>query len=211
MQNVNTPTQYQNIMKRCPIYQHNKYHLVMVGRDRQVEESALTSWEIQTPNAQSIDWIMLEGVLSKWSRYEKGKSVKCIHELWDTTNQKKDCGLLKSPKCPLCEEEDETTDQVLWFCHPIMAKARSDTLQDLCEKVFQGTNINVARWITVMTHQWLQSYPPSLPPKQTPYKCIRKTIINQHKLGIQNMFQGLLSVRWRKVQEIYFKKCLMTM
>jgi len=48
--------------------------------------------------------------------------------------------------------------------HPIMLKARQNALNALRNQ----TEINLARWIWVVTAQWLHSFEPSLPPKDSP-------------------------------------------
>jgi len=185
--------------------------LVRWRRDSKAEESSLTSWKINKPNAKYADWLALEGAMKKWSRYSKGTPVKCIHALWDTTSRKKEWGQIHSAICLLCGTEDETVEHVLRCEHPVMVTARKNTLNGLRNQLFPGTEIHLARWFWVATVQWLNFFEPSLPPKVSPYKGIRKAIMNQYNFGMGNLFRGILSIRWRQIQEKYLKKNLMKM
>jgi len=180
--------------------------LVRWRRDSRAEEASLTSWNIKMTNAEYIDWLALEGAMKKWNRYSRGTPVKCIHSLWDTTSRKKDWGQITSATCPLCGTEDETVEHVLRCKHPVMIKARKNSLDGLKNQLFTGTEMTLARWIWVATVQWINSFEPSLPPKISPYRGIRKAIMNQYNLGMGNLFRGILSIRWRQIQEKYLKK-----
>ena len=87
-----------------------------------------------------------------------------------------------------------------------MVTSRKNALNGLKNQLFSGTEIHLARWFWVATVQWVNFFEPSLPPKVSPYKGIRKAIMNQYNLGMGNLFRGILSVRWRQIQDKYLKK-----
>jgi len=176
-------------------------------RDTPGEAAALSSWDVDPTDSKNIDWIAIEGAMKKWTKYQKGTPVKCIHELWDTTQRKKDWGQIKCGKCPLCGQEDEDAPHVLRCKHPLMKAAREHELSKLSRIVNSSkTSGLLQRWIMVMAKQWIQSFPPSIPPKNEKCRGIRKAINSQKKLSMRNMFRVILSVRWRKMHEANLQK-----
>jgi len=181
--------------------------LISHRRDTPGEAEALSSWEVDPTDSKNIDWIAIEGAMKTWTKYQRGTPVKCVHELWDTTKRKKDWGQIKCGKCPLCGQEDEDAPHVLRCKHPLMKAAREHELSKL-SSIVNSSKISeiLQRWIMVMSKQWIQSFPPSIPPKNETFREIRNAINSQKKLSIRNMFRGILSVRWRKMHEVNLQK-----
>ena len=115
--------------------------------------------------------------------------------------------LQHSDKCPRCLEHRETITHVLRCPHRRSIKQWHKGLRNLdtwLRKV--GTDPDIVRVIMLALPRWHeQALTDSFCPRNISTR-VKEALREQHKIGWDNFFSGLLSAKWSECQDLHFKQ-----
>ena len=109
--------------------------------------------------------------------------------------------------CPLCGKTDETWEHV-HKCGSIIAKiSRQQKLQHLKNAlVRKKTHPILLQRILAMIMQWTNNYAVTTPIGDSTLKILNESFLDQKRLGIGNIFCGIISVYFGRVHLDYYNK-----
>ena len=190
------------------IVSHFKDELIRFHRDSKTEDILAQHWSIPLPRLSTIDWEAIRKTFSSQPRFS-GAFTKVIHHQWDTASRKRSWGLTQNSSCPLCHSTDESCTHVLQCSHETVRNVRQKSQDDLWRQLIRtNTAPEIIQAIKSISISWHSESPVQIPSnRSTPLlRSIRRAIKSQSKLGFQNFFRGVISVKWSRAQARFCKQ-----
>ena len=156
--------------------------------------------------ASHIDWDVVKGTTSSMTFHQKRFLSKWVSNQLPTGDFQRTKRLQESAACPRCGMDHETVDHVsrcpqkhshrIWHCH----LRQLDTWLRR-----QDTDPDIIRVVILALPRWRAGVLTSAFCPHSVSDNVRAAVNEQHRIGWDNFMSGLLSKRWARCQEEYYR------
>jgi hypothetical protein len=130
--------------------------------------------------------------------------TKLVSRHLPTGQRMRQFGFWKVSQCPLCLEDDESTEHVFWCTDPRAATSRSNAIQILDDKLHTvGTSTNIRQCLLILVRYTLEQTP--IVVDLVSRTDLRTLLAQQLTLGTFSLIAGRLVHGWATSQDQAFK------
>ena len=179
--------------------------VIRLHRDSKTEAALPEQWKINADILHHIDWLGLHKTFSSQPPFSSSLS-KTIHSQWDTQGRKRKWRQSSTSLCPLCSSAPESCEHVLRCSHPVLKKARNDSLHTIISTLRKHhTSPLIIRRIQHIFRNWISALPiKTYSGQKSPlHRIMKRTLKRQKSIGYFNFFKGIISSSWSEVQRQY--------
>ena len=164
-------------------------------------------WGVKNEWMCNIEWRGFKTALRRMRNDKKGNMCKLVHKQLPTMSILTRNGMGMTTKCPLCLTEDEDWSHVFKCKSNVARVERVIQLANLKKGLLKINTCPVLmRRILATITQSVNNYKVTVPMSTIgDLQIINEAIHDQHNLGIENMFAGVVSHKFGDIQAKYYK------